>query len=224
MTLEIEYVDWTTLRPHWDNPRLGDTEAIADSVRASGVYRPMVVAADGTILTGNHLYEVLGDMGGGSVPVVRLPLLPESPEAYRILLGDNKIADRGQYDEGRLFGLLSDLDNIDSLWGTGYEHDDLADLEANLKRLSHVPLSPQPHTPPPERPAVDPLPPRERTLAQGTPRPPLVERRYLALPFPPADHERVMAALTQHRDDHGLNDLSEALVHLLTYPPAEGLL
>jgi hypothetical protein len=217
MTLTIEYVDWTTLRPHWDNPRLGDTDAIAESVTANGVYRPMVVAQDGTILTGNHLYEVLGDRGGGQVPVVRLPIEPDSAAARRILLVDNRTADRGRYDEGRLLDSLKALDENDSLWGSGYEGDDLADLEANLARLSHIPLSPQPAKPREvqDRPGATPPPPRDPVRARDDSRPPLVERRYLALPFSPEDHQKITEVLTAHRDLYGLPDLSAALHSIL---------
>lgn len=132
--LHIEHAPWNTLRPHPRNPRNGDTDAIAASLEANGQFRPIVVARDGTVLAGNHTYAAAGSLGWDTIAVVRLDLDPESPEAERIMLADNRTSDLGRYDDQALLGLLRD---VGDLTGTGYTEDDLADLAAILDFHSH---------------------------------------------------------------------------------------
>jgi ParB-like chromosome segregation protein Spo0J len=126
--LTVERVPWDSLTQHPRNPRNGDVEAIKESILANGVYRPVIVAADGTILAGHHLWLALGELGRTQCDIVRLPIHPASTEATRILLADNRTADLGNYDDGLLARLLADLDADTGLIGTGYDHDDLAAL------------------------------------------------------------------------------------------------
>jgi site-specific DNA-methyltransferase (adenine-specific) len=124
--LTTEHVDINDLRPHPRNARNGDVDAIADSLRMNGQFRPIVVAEDGTILAGNHTYMAAMELGWESIAVVRLPLQPESPEAIRVLLADNRTADLGTYDDGLLLDLLAALDEAEGgLIGTGYDADAL---------------------------------------------------------------------------------------------------
>ena len=126
--LTVERVPWDTLTQHPRNPRNGDIEAIKDSIRTSGVYRPIITAEDGTILAGHHLWLALGELNRTHVDIVRLPLHPASNEATRILVADNRTADLGNYDDGLLTQLLQDLDTETGLTGTGYTNDDLTTL------------------------------------------------------------------------------------------------
>jgi ParB-like chromosome segregation protein Spo0J len=135
--LTVERVPWDSLTQHPRNPRNGDVAAIVASIRANGVYRPVIVARDGTILAGHHLWLALGELGRTEVDVVRLPVHPASTEAVRILLADNRTADLGNYDDGLLAQLLRDLDADAGLIGTGYDHDDLAALLASIEDPGH---------------------------------------------------------------------------------------
>lgn len=127
---------WGELKPHPDNPRNGDTDAIAESLRVNGQYRPIVITEDGTILAGNHTYAAAGELGWDTLDAVVLAIDPHSTEAKRIMLADNRTADLGRYDDGLLAGLLALLDDAEGgLLGTGYDADDLADL----RRLAEPP-------------------------------------------------------------------------------------
>jgi hypothetical protein len=125
-------VNLTALRPHPRNARNGDIDAIAESLRVNGQYRPIVIAADGTILAGNHTYMAAMEIGWATIAAVRLDLHPDSPEAHRIMLADNRTADLGNYDRGLLVDLLQDLDAGPGLVGTGYDGDDLTRLLAQI--------------------------------------------------------------------------------------------
>lgn len=119
------------VRPHPDNPRVGDTAAIAESVERNGLYRPLIVQrGTGYVLAGNHLLAVLTASGATEAPVVWIDCTDE--EAKRILAADNGIAAKGSYDDLLLATLLQDLDD---LTGTGYDADDLDNLLATLDLL-----------------------------------------------------------------------------------------
>lgn len=127
--LTTERVDITLLRPHPLNPRNGDVDMIAESLHTNGQYRPIVVAADGTILAGNHTYAAAMSLGWPTLDIVRLDLDPTSPEAYRIMVADNRTADLGRYDEPQLLSLIRDLNAEVGLEGTGYDEGELDRLE-----------------------------------------------------------------------------------------------
>lgn len=129
-TLTAESVALDSLRPHPNNPRNGDTEAIQESLRVNGQFKPIVVADDGTILAGNHTYAAAAELGWDTISVVRLPVQYDSEAATRIMLADNRTSDLGRYDDAQLAELLQLLDAETGLDGTGYDSDDLSDLLA----------------------------------------------------------------------------------------------
>jgi hypothetical protein len=124
------------VRQHPRNPRNGDVDAITESIVVNGLYRP-VYAQRSTcyLLAGNHVWQALKSLGVKQVPVVWLDV--DDATAARILLADNRLADRGGYDDGLLLELLSEIDLADSLLGTGYLPGDLAALRA----LTEEPLN-----------------------------------------------------------------------------------
>lgn len=128
-TLHITNTDITTLKPHPANPRNGNTDAIAESLLANGQYRPIVTTTDGTILAGNHTYAAAMELGWEQIATVTLDLDPDSPEAHRIMLADNRTSDLGRYDDGLLLALLDTLP--EPTVGTGY---DTSDLDALLRK------------------------------------------------------------------------------------------
>lgn len=124
------------------NPRSGDTGLIAGSLRANGQYRPLVVNA-GThtgrpmeVLAGNHTLMAIRDLAEKypdddrwqSVLVVVHDV--DDDRAARIVAADNRTATVGGFDDRILAELLGGLDDLD---GTGYDLDDLADIEALLE-------------------------------------------------------------------------------------------
>lgn len=117
----------TDLKPHPRNPRNGDTDAIVESLTVNGQYRAIVTTTDGTILAGNHTYAAAAELGWKHLDCHVLDLDPYSPEALRILLVDNRTADRARYDEALLAELLGELPE---LVGTGYTPDDLSAMYA----------------------------------------------------------------------------------------------
>lgn len=121
-----------TLKPWPGNPRQGDIEAMAASLRTNGQYRVAVVQkSSGQICAGNHMWlAAKDDLGWDEIAAITLELTDE--EAKRILAADNGVGEKGSFNEYLLADLLHDLAGSDiGLEGTGYEPADLEDL-ANL--------------------------------------------------------------------------------------------
>jgi len=120
------------LKPYARNPRAGDIDAIADSIRTHGMFRHLVVnRRDNTVLAGNHLLHAAHDVGVTAVPVAYVDV--DDKEAARIVLVDNRTSDLGGYDQGLPLNLLDDLRATDvALDGTGYSQQDLDDLTVRV--------------------------------------------------------------------------------------------
>lgn len=122
-----------SVKPWPDNPRRGDTGALAESLHANGQYRPAVVqAATGRICAGNHMWLAAKNLGWSHIAAIHVDLTDE--EAKRILVADNRIGELGGYDERLLAGVLGELATTDlALEGTGYDQDALEDLVAMVE-------------------------------------------------------------------------------------------
>jgi len=117
-----------TLEPHPENARQGDIGAISESLRVNGIYRPLIVqASSNLILKGNNTWHAVKAMGWETVPVVFLDV--DDEEARRVLLADNRLADKAGYYNTILAEVLIDLDSLD---GTGFNPTDLDDILKDL--------------------------------------------------------------------------------------------
>lgn len=113
------------LKPHPSNPRKGNVDAIADSIKVNGFYGAIVAQeSTGYILVGNHRWQAAKKVGLKKVPVIFVDV--DDKQARKILLADNKTADISMYDDSALAALLSDLTG--ELEGTGWSNDELDDL------------------------------------------------------------------------------------------------
>jgi len=118
------------LRSYVGNPRRGNVDAIADSLRANGQYRPIVVNRGSQtgrvneVLAGNHTLAAAKKLGWKEVAVSYVDVDEET--AKRIVLVDNRSGDLAQYDTDSLLELLGSLDDFT---GTGYDE---AAIEAML--------------------------------------------------------------------------------------------
>jgi ParB-like chromosome segregation protein Spo0J len=120
------------------NPRRGDVQAIVESLRANGMFQPVVAQrSTGYILAGNHRHAALVSLGEPRIPVLWVDV--GDVEAKRIALADNRTADLASYDDAALLELLRSLGEDDAaLLGTGYGADDLDDLALLLSRGDEV--------------------------------------------------------------------------------------
>lgn len=129
MSLKVRTVPLDELRTYHQNPRRGDTAAIASSLKNRGQYKPIVVNV-GThtgrameILAGNHTYLAARSLDWPTIDIVEVDV-PDD-EAAQIVVADNKLADLGAYDDA---DLLATLELAGSLEATGYTDQDMTDL------------------------------------------------------------------------------------------------
>lgn len=119
-------IDSVTTHPR--NPRIGDVDAIAQSMLSHGQYVPILVQrSTGHVLVGNHRLLALHQLGAKEVWASQIDV--DDDRAHRIMLADNRTSDLGDYDYAELVDLLRDLDEgAAEIVGTGYSADDLAEL------------------------------------------------------------------------------------------------
>jgi len=132
----------TTLKPHPQNYRDHTDEAhrahIRESIEQHGFYRNVVAARDFTILAGHGVTEVSAEMGLDKVPVVKLDIDPDSPQALLILAGDNFISNGAVDDDRMLTDLLQQIGADVGLLGTGYDGQQLAALSMVTRPKSEL--------------------------------------------------------------------------------------
>ena len=122
---ETETVKLSELQRFPGNPREGDVGAISESLRTLGQYRPVVVnRRNNQILKGNHTAAAAAALGWDEVAVVWVDV--EDEAATRIVLADNRTADLATYDNDLLLEILGEVRTLE---GTGFDADDLGDLE-----------------------------------------------------------------------------------------------
>src|SRR5215210_3911937 len=88
-TLTHLAVPLDSLRPHPRNPRRGDLEAVKESLRHHGQYRPIVAnRPTGEVLAGNHVFRAAKELGFEEIATTFVDLAEE--EAIRLVLVDNR--------------------------------------------------------------------------------------------------------------------------------------
>lgn len=132
--LKVETFKISDLSTYHKNPRRGDVDAIAESLKARGQYRPIVVnigthaSHDYEILAGNHTYLAAKKLGWKTIQATTVDV--DDDQAAQIVLADNRLADFGGYDDETLSALLSDVSSLD---GLGWSQDDVDELAAALE-------------------------------------------------------------------------------------------
>lgn len=129
----VELVPVAQLRAHVRNYRDHPDDQVrhlVQSIREHGMYRNVVVARDGTLLAGHGVVAAAIKLELEAVPVVRLDVDPDDPQAIKILTGDNELARIAGIDDRLLSDLLREIreHDDDGLLGTGYDDAMLANL------------------------------------------------------------------------------------------------
>jgi len=124
--VETELVPLSELRRFPGNPREGDIGAISESLRVLGQYRPIVVnRRTNQILKGNHTAAAASALGWEEIAVVWVDV--NEVAATKIVVADNRISDKATYDNDLL---VKSLAKLDSLEGSGFDQEDVAELRA----------------------------------------------------------------------------------------------
>lgn len=129
---DIVRVPIVSLQAHPDNPRRGNIEAIAASIKEHGFTTTLLVQrSTRRVLVGNHRLRAAQGLGLTMVPVRFIDC--DDAQALRILLADNRASDVAGYDDEKL---LSRLRSLGDLQGTLFDMDAIEDIEARMGQVA----------------------------------------------------------------------------------------
>lgn len=138
-----EWVDIDILQTFHKNPRKGDVEKVAESIKAHGQIKPIGVnrgtktGRENEILFGNHTYKACLKLKKKKIWVVWFDV--DDTKAKEIVVADNGAVDGATYDNEVLAGLLSDIkESTGTLVGTTYDNDFLAKLVGGSGDSKHA--------------------------------------------------------------------------------------
>lgn len=133
--VETTLVPIKDLKRYPNNPREGDIGAISESLRVLGQYRPVVVnKRNNQILKGNHTVAAASALGWTDVAVVWVDV--DDEQATKIVLADNRTADKATYDNDLLLATISLLDSLE---GSGFDDEDVADIASGKSSTPATP-------------------------------------------------------------------------------------
>lgn len=131
-----EWVDINTLNPYYKNPRKGDVEKVAESIKAHGQIKSIGVnigtltGRPNEILFGNHTFHAMKKLGKKKIWVRFFDV--DETKAKEIVVADNGATDGATYDFDVLGELLSDIKEAKgTLVGTTYSDELLGKLVKN---------------------------------------------------------------------------------------------
>ncbi len=121
------------LTPYYRNPRKGDVDALAESLKTHGQYRPIVVnigtktGRPNEIAAGNHTYHAAKRLRWKKI--ARTFIDVDEDTLTRIVLVDNRTSDLGEYYDRELAVMLEELKMTgDALGGSGWDEMDARQL------------------------------------------------------------------------------------------------
>lgn len=209
MSLKIESVAVTDLKPYANNPRKGNVKVIAESLKTYGQYKPITVnSRTREILAGNHTFQAAVELGWETIDVTFVDVDEET--AGKIVAIDNRSSDLGEYDNEKLLELLSSIPDLD---GSGYEQTDLDDLKALLEESVAPTVSSYSEVKTGETgqsgtltiPSLEEY--AERYAQKAT--------RMLIADYPNATYIWLMEKLLDYRNKNNITSNADAIVHLL---------
>lgn len=130
----IQIVPINSLKPHPDNPNIGDVETIQESLDENGQYKPIVVnRRNGYIVAGHHTWLAARAQGWTKIGVVEIDV--DEVEHLRIMAVDNQSAKRSTYDETLLDRIIQRVREASgSVRGTGFTELDAEDLHTRVQQ------------------------------------------------------------------------------------------
>ena len=128
--VSVAWVEIDQVANHPDNPRDGDVGAIITSISQNGWYGVLIAQkSTNFVLVGNHRLMAVRQLGWKQVPVIFLDV--DDRRARNIMLADNRVSDKADYNEDSLAALLSAAAADGDLLATGYDQEDVDALIAS---------------------------------------------------------------------------------------------
>lgn len=116
------------VKPHPENPNLGNVPLLMESLRVLGQYTPILVqASTGHIIAGNTTWKAAKALGWSRISVSYRRC--DDDEALALMLEDNRTADAATVDETAVYAIAQTLPTLEA---TGYAEADLRLPEIDL--------------------------------------------------------------------------------------------
>ena len=129
---KYKQIDIDTLIPHPRNYKKHPDDQIkhlCTSITENGIFRPIVIAEDNTILAGHGVVLACKKLDIKQVPTIKLNLKSDSKQALKVLTADNEVSHLAIGDDRALSEILKELLNDEvGLLGTGYDEMMLSNL------------------------------------------------------------------------------------------------
>ncbi|HLO97368.1 MAG TPA: ParB N-terminal domain-containing protein [Fimbriimonas sp.] len=127
----------SSLNVHPRNPRNGNIEIIAESIKQHGFLGGVIAqVSTRNVLVGNHRLQAAQLCKLKTIPVFWVDC--SDVEAEKILLVDNRCSDISGYDDKALLALLEEVQLSDGLSGTGYDDDALERLGTEVRQADQI--------------------------------------------------------------------------------------
>lgn len=119
-------IDDITPAPY--NYNNGDVEIIVQSILENGMYAPVVVqASTGYIVKGNHTWLACKELNSEYIPLIVTDV--DDTRAKKMMVVDNESARKAKPDLGMLSELLHQIEDADSLIGSGFTREDVETID-----------------------------------------------------------------------------------------------
>ena len=129
---KYQQIDIETLIPHPRNYKKHPEDQIkhlCESIKENGIFRPIVLAEDNTILAGHGVVLACKKLDIKQVPTIKLNIKSDSKQALKVLTADNEVSHLAIGDDRALSEILKELLNDEvGLLGTGYDEMMLSNL------------------------------------------------------------------------------------------------
>lgn len=128
--MKTELVKIASLKPDKDNARRHGERSIAsiaESLRAFGQQKPIVVTSKNVVVAGNGTLEAAKSLGWTELAVVYLPDGWSKKQIQQFAIADNRTADLSDWDVDQLVSQLNAFD-ADATVAVGFTEDEIKDL------------------------------------------------------------------------------------------------
>lgn len=126
----IQKVELQKLKPYPKNPRRGNVDAIARSLKENGQFQPLIVQkSTNYVLSGNHTLKAMVKLGWDKADATYVDVTDEA--AVKIMLAANRTADLATYDTEALEEVLRSVPDVSGTGWTEEERSAILNAAAN---------------------------------------------------------------------------------------------
>ena len=204
MSMQIESVPVSDLKEYEKNSRTHSDDQVAKiaaSVEEFGFTNPILIDESNGVIAGHGRLQAAKRINMGEVPCIRLAHLSESQKrAY--VIADNKIAEIGGWDDEMLKMEIMELAQDDyDLKLTGFDEAGLDSILAISEEVMEAVQKKRDH--------------KETGHSQQD------TVRQVILIYTSDEYPRVMEAMREYAEEHGLSSNTEVVNHLLENAPSK---